>query len=155
MIYLPRHFFVDNHLEIEAALGRQIYAEHLYASGRRSAYFWCRAAAATHGLEKLAVCKLYLERLSQRGWGLFSFERVDERSGRATVRLTNSAFVLAQGIAGVPVERTKVCYMFAGWFAGAMDWLGHDTGAIWKTSCAETACAAEGHEHCTFEVAPV
>ena len=41
MIYVPRHFFVNNHVEAEAAIGREVYAQSLYKAGHRSAYFWC------------------------------------------------------------------------------------------------------------------
>ena len=155
MIYLPRHFFVNNHVEIEKALGRATYAESLYTAGYRSAHFWCAQEAKTHRLSGLAVAEHYLKRLSQRGWGQFEFMSADARSGRAQIALAHSVFVLAQGIAGVPVRSDKVCYLFAGWFAGAMDWVGEDTGAGYRTLSAETQCAAEGHAHCVFSVSPM
>ncbi|HEX6705932.1 MAG TPA: DUF5943 domain-containing protein [Albitalea sp.] len=152
MIYLPRHFFVNNHVEIEKALGRAAYAQSLYAGGYRSAHFWCAQEAATHGLSGLAVAEHYLQRLSQRGWGRFSFIAADVHSGAAQIALTHSVFVLAQGIAGVPVRSDKLCYLFAGWFAGAMDWVGEDLGERWRTFSRETQCEAEGHAHCVFTV---
>lgn len=155
MIYVPRHFFVNNHVEAEAAIGREVYAQSLYKAGHRSAYFWCEQEAKTHGLRGLAVYEHYLKRLSQRGWGLFKFIEVDAASGHARVQLDHSVFVLAQGIAGVPVSRDKLCYLFAGWFSGAMDWVAQDTGAAYKTRSAETQCAAEGHAHCVFTVSPL
>jgi hypothetical protein len=155
MIYVPRHFFVNNHVEAEAAIGRETYAQSLYKAGYRSAYFWCEQEARTHGLKGLAVYEHYLKRLSQRGWGLFSFDEVDATTGHARIRLEHSVFVLAQGIAGVPVTKDKVCYLFAGWFSGAMDWVGQDTGKTWKTHSEETRCAAEGHDHCVFTVTPI
>jgi len=155
MIYVPRHFFVNNHVEAEAAIGREAYAAGLYKGGHRSAYFWCAQASATHGLKGLDVVEHYLQRLSQRGWGQFALESVDATTGHATVALRHSVFVLAQGIAGVPVSRDKSCYLFAGWFAGAMDWLAEDTGAAYRTTSAETRCAAEGFERCEFTVSPL
>ena len=155
MIYVPRHFFVNNHVEAEAAIGREVYAQSLYKAGHRSAFFWCEQEAKTHGLRGLAVYEHYLKRLSQRGWGLFAFAEVDAATGHAKVRLDHSVFVLAQGIAGVPVSRDKLCYLFAGWFSGAMDWVAKDTGATYKTTSAESQCCAEGHEHCVFTVSPL
>ena len=155
MIYVPRHFFVNNHVEAEAAIGREVYAQSLYKAGHRSAYFWCEQEAATHGLAGLAVYEHYLKRLSQRGWGLFSFSSADAATGHATIKLEHSVFVLAQGIAGVPVRQDKLCYLFAGWFSGAMDWVGATTGAAWRTTSSETQCAAEGHAHCVFTVTPL
>jgi hypothetical protein len=155
MIYVPRHFFVNNHVQIEHALGREAYAKTLYDAGHRSAYFWCEKEAATHGLQGLAVYEHYLKRLSQRGWGRFHFIEVDPHSGQARIALQHSVFVLAQGTAGVPVSNDKVCYLFAGWFAGAMDWVGHDTGMHYCTGCEETQCEAEGHARCVFAVSPL
>ncbi len=155
MIYLPRHFFVNNHVEAEAAIGREAYAAGLYKGGYRSAYFWCEQESKTHGLQGLAVYEHYLKRLSQRGWGQFAFESVDAATGHARIALKHSVFVLAQGIAGVPVSADKSCYLFAGWFSGAMDWVAQATGATWRTHSSETQCAAEGHDHCVFTVQPL
>jgi hypothetical protein len=159
MIYVPRHFFVNNHVEAEAAIGKETYAQSLYKAGYRSAYFWCSQESKTHGLKGLDCYAHYLKRLSQRGWGLFSFIEVDAATGHAQIRLDHSVFVLAQGIAGVPVNKDKLCYLFAGWFSGAMDWVADDTGASYRTTCAETQCAAEsadhGHDHCVFTVSPL
>ena len=80
MIYVPRHFFVNNHVETEAVVGREVYAPALYKAGHRSAYFWCQQESATHGLAGMAVYEHYLKRLSQRGWGLFSFTETDASS---------------------------------------------------------------------------
>jgi len=100
MLYVPRHFFVNNHTAIEDALGRQKYATLRYDAGYKSAYFWCASEAKTHGLSGLPVFEHYLKRLSQRGWGQFRFQTVDARSGAAEIRLENSLFVLAQAVHG-------------------------------------------------------
>jgi predicted hydrocarbon binding protein len=149
MLYVPRHFFVNNHSAIEGALGREKYSSLLYDAGHKSAYFWCASESTTHGLNGLAVFEHYLKRLSQRGWGQFSFETVDAASGRADIRLENSLFVLAS-----PAARGRLCYMFAGWFAGAMDWVAEKSARPLKTVSAETQCGAEGHTHCLFSVRP-
>jgi hypothetical protein len=156
MIYVPRHFFVNNHIEAEAAAGKAVYAQSLHTAGHRSAHFWCAQESRTHGLQGMAVYEHYLRRLSQRGWGLFSFIEADPATGSAQVKLQHSVFVLAQGIAGVPVNHDKVCYLFAGWFSGAMDWVIENSPAAGdaslRTTCVETQCAAEGHTHCVFTV---
>ncbi|WP_338759811.1 DUF5943 domain-containing protein [Massilia sp. METH4] len=150
MLYVPRHFFTNNHLAIEAALGRDQYAQQLYDAGYKSAYYWCAKEAATHGLSGMAVYEHYLKRLSQRGWGLFAFESYDEATGHARITLHNSSFVLAQ-----PESHDRLCYMFAGWFSGAMDWVGKDTGRGYVTTSREAHCAAEhDHDHCVFIVEP-
>ncbi len=149
MLYVPRHFFTNNHVAIEAALGRERYAQQLYDAGYKSAYFWCSKEAVTHGMSGLAVFEHYLKRLSQRGWGLFAFAESDAETGRASITLHHSSFVLAQ-----PDAHDKLCYMFAGWFAGAMDWVGKDLGLNYATTSSETQCAAEGFDHCVFTVEP-
>ena len=182
MLYVPRHFFVNNHTAIEEALGREKYATLLYDAGYKSAYFWCASEAKTHGLSGLPVFEHYLKRLSQRGWGQFKFETVDAKSGAAEIRLDNSLFVLAQAAsaaqtgragagasaaadtarprgsgnlpaAGQPPAGTR-CYMFAGWFAGAMDWVLNTSGAGVKTHSGELQCGGQGHSHCLFRVRP-
>ena len=155
MIYVPRHFFVNNHSEAEQAIGREVYAQSLYKAGHRSAYFWCTQEAATHGLKGMAVYEHYLKRLSQRGWGLFSFIDADAATGHARIKLEHSVFVLAQGIAGVPVQAELSCYLFAGWFSGAMDWVAQDAGLDYKTFSEESQCGAQGHAHCEFVVTPI
>lgn len=149
MLYVPRHFFMNNHVMTEAALGRERYASMLYASGHRSAWFWCASEAKTHGLAGIAVFEHYLRRLSQRGWGQFNFASVDIEDARAEIQLQHSAFVLAAQEA-----RGRRCYMFAGWFAGAMDWVAQSSGREVQTTCSEIQCAGEGAAHCAFSVAP-
>lgn len=154
MLYVPRHFFTNNHIAVENALGRDRYAEILYPAGHRSAYYWCDKEAKTHGLSGLAVFEHYLKRLSQRGWGLFDFMEADPAQGTACISLRNSSFVLQQ-----PEAKGKLCYMFEGWFAGAMDWVSENINAhtpekIIKTRSIETQCASEGHDHCVFTVTP-
>ncbi len=38
MVYVPRHFLVDNHRAVEAALGVEAYAKLLYDAAYDSAY---------------------------------------------------------------------------------------------------------------------
>lgn len=147
MLYVPRHFFVNNHVAIEQALGRAAYARILYEAGHKSACAWCDKVSALHAGQSLDVFKYYLSRLSQRGWGLFDLLEIDPPSATARVRLHYSSMVL-----GRPGEHGKLCYMFAGWFAGAMDWVCNAQGIDLHAHCEETACQAEGHEHCTFMV---
>jgi hypothetical protein len=96
MLYVPRHFFTNNHIAVEAALGRDRYSEILYPAGYKSAFFWCEKESKTHGLSGLPVFEHYLKRLSQRGWGRFSFLSADVATGNAEIALKNSSFVLQQ-----------------------------------------------------------
>lgn len=150
MIYVPRHFFINNHSAVEEALGRETYAELLYNAGYKSAWQWCEKEAKTHGITGLDIFRHYMARLSQRGWGQFSVVDVDSRTGAARVRVDYSVFVLHHGAIG-----QRVCYMFAGWFPGSLEWAGRSLGQDWRLTSEEWQCAADGtHQHCLFEVRP-
>jgi predicted hydrocarbon binding protein len=149
MILVPRHFFVNNHLATEAALGAETYARLLFDAGHRSAYVWCEQEAATHGLAGAEVFHHYMKRLSQRGWGQFTVESLDAATGQARVSVANSAFVLAHS--GAP---RRTCYMFRGWFPGALELVGTLLGRRLTLDSYESQCAAEGAHQCTFEVRP-
>lgn len=150
MILVPQHFFVNNHLAIEGALGVPKYAELLFDAGHQSAYFWCEKEARTHGLKDVEIFYHYMKRLSQRGWGQFTVESVDPASGRARVLVAHSIFVKAHS--GAP---RKACYMFRGWFAGALEFVGTLIGRSVTLASEEIQCAAEGrHDRCVFETAP-
>ncbi len=151
MLYLPRHFFVNNHLAVEAALGREAYARLLYEAGVTSAHQWCEQEARKHGLGGFEVFHHYMRRISQRGWGRFTPESLDEQTGAALLRVEHSAFVYQLGAeAG-----GKVCYMYAGWFPGALTWAGRDLGRELVLTSREISCAAEeGQSSCLFEITP-
>jgi len=150
MILAPRHFFVNNHLAIETALGAAKYAELLFEAGHRSASVWCEQEARTHGLNGVEVFEHYMRRLSQRGWGQFRVESVEPATGRARVSVTNSVFVLAHS--GAP---RRTCTMFRGWFAGSLEFIGTPLGRRMQLAAEETQCAAEGqHARCVFETMP-
>ncbi|MDO6561932.1 DUF5943 domain-containing protein [Amphritea sp. 1_MG-2023] len=151
MLYVPRHFFVNNHMGIEEEIGAERYADILYKAGYKSAYYWCEKEAEEHGLEGAAIWHHYLKRLSQRGWGFFITEALDVEAGTATVRLENSCFVYQYG----QVNR-KVDYMFTGWFAGALDQVAESLGYTVRTQSEQTQCAAEeGCDVGYFEVKPL
>ena len=102
----------------------------------------------------MAVFEHYLKRLSQRGWGIFTITEADPASSHARIELHHSSFVLAQ-----PGKVGKLCYMFAGWFAGAMDWV-NDTapdGARKSppSHSSEAQCAAEGHDALRVRMSPL
>lgn len=143
MILVPRHFFLNNHHAIESALGRERYAELLFHAGHKSAHVWCEQEAKTHGLEGVAVFYHYMQRLSQRGWGQFRVESIDPSAGRARVRVHHSVFAVEKG--------EKTCYMFRGWFPGALEFVAQSGRKLTST---EVQCAAEGHDHCLFEINP-
>ena len=149
MLYFPRHFFMNNHAAVETALGREAYAALLFTAGHTSAWQWCEAEAATHGLAGAKVFHHYMRRLSQRGWGRFTTMEIEPAAGRARVRVDHSCFALHFGVGA----GRKVCYMFAGWFPGALAWVAQSEGRLLELACEEAQCAAEGEaDHCLFEV---
>jgi len=151
MLYLPRHFFLNNHLAVERALGREPYARLLYEAGRESAFQWCEREAATHGLSGIAVFHHYMLRLSQRGWGRFTPLALEPEAGHADVKVEHSCFAEQLG----PQAGEPACYMFAGWFPGALEWVARDQGWVVDVNSREVQCAATGAAHCLFQVRPV
>jgi hypothetical protein len=151
MVLVPRHFLVNNHVAVEAALGRRQYAGQLFTAGHKSAYVWCEQEALRHGIVGVDVFHHYMKRLSQRGWGQFYVDKIDTQGGRAVIRVDHSVFVLERkGARG-----RKVCYMFSGWFCGALEFVAEGLGVKLKARARETQCAAEGrHDHCIFNVNP-
>ncbi len=152
MIYLPRHFLVNNHVAVEEALGRDTYREILRAATEKSALHWCRAEAKTHGLTPEATFRHYFKRLSQRGWGQFSVDRLDPSRGVCRITLRNSVFTL-EASASSPTPR---CYMFEGFVTGAFRFVADPEGSASAPSppaCSERQCAGDhAHDHCVFEV---
>lgn len=102
MLYVPRHFFMNNHLAAEGVLGREAYAALLYPAGHKSAYYWCEQESRRHKISGAPVYEHYLRRLSQRGWGIFALDEIDPARTRARITLRHSAFVLAQPRDGRP-----------------------------------------------------
>jgi len=150
MLYLPRHFLVNNHVAVEEALGRDAYRAILRKSTEKSALLWCRAEAKTHGLAAEATFRHYFKRLSQRGWGQFEIERLDAEQGSGEINLRNSVFTLA-GHAGSP---PPLCYMFEGFVTGAFQFLleaAQSSRELRALECTETQCAGNAaHDHCRF-----
>jgi hypothetical protein len=128
MLYVPVHFFVNNHRAVEKELGIERYSRLLYQAGYKSAWSWCEHEAEIHHLEGAAVFEHYMNRLSQRGWGLFEVLELDTVAGTADVSITHSVF-------NRPDEtgRRTGDYMLTGWFAGAMDQILDAAGSSTKT----------------------
>ena len=93
MILIPQHFFVNNHVAIENALGADEFGRVLAPAGYKSAYFWCEREAEYHKLAGVDVFLHYMRRLSQRGWAQFKVLSCDEQTGRASVRVDHSLLV--------------------------------------------------------------
>ncbi|MER9316174.1 4-vinyl reductase [Mesorhizobium sp. M0659] len=149
MVYLPRHFLVNNHLAVEAALGREAYRAILRPATAKSAAEWCEAQVRDKGLDREATVRHYFQRLSQRGWGQFSIDVLDVAGRRGSISLRNSIFALEAG----QQRRQLVCYMFEGFVTGAFSFL---LGLADPTAvdCEETYCACDGrHDRCRFKFA--
>lgn len=154
MVYLPRHFLVNNHVAVEEALGRDAYREILRLATEKSAIHWCRAEMKTHGFTAEATFRHYFKRLSQRGWGQFSVGRMDTNARKGTIALKNSIFTLeAARRASVGEARgdAPLCYMFEGFMTGAFRFLLEGAGNDAAVTCTETHCAGDGaHADCAF-----
>lgn len=150
MILVPQHFYNNNHFAIEAALGAEAFDAALAPAGRLSAFVWCERQAEVYGLSGADIFAHYMKRLSQRGWGRFSILALDPAAGTATIRLDHSSFVTD----ATKGTGRKLCYMFAPWLAGALEFVCEQAGAPRRLQAREVQCAAEGFDHCLFEVVP-
>lgn len=149
MLYVPRHFMVNVHKEVESALGLSRYRDVLYKAGAKSAYYWCRKQAETYDMSGFPVFEHYLERLTARGWGQFKLERVAEDLGSAVITLKNSIYAL-ESHAGAD---HPTCYMFEGFFAGGFRYVFEEQGRkSVELECREVECEAMGFDHCRFEI---
>jgi hypothetical protein len=149
MLYVPLHFFVNNHKAIEKELGVERYSSLLYDAGYKSAWTWCEHEAELHNLVGAEVFEHYLRRLSQRGWGLFDLLHFDLAQATASVSVKNSAFHQPGS------EHGTGDYMFTGWFAGAMDQILHALGSNVRTTSRQAYWQGQdGAEHGLFRVAP-
>jgi hypothetical protein len=154
MVYLPRHFLVNNHLAVEEALGRDAYRAILRVATEKSAIHWCRAEMKTHGLTAEATFRHYFNRLSQRGWGRFAVDRIDTHGRQGGISIRNSIFTLEaarRAAAGEDRGEVPLCYMFEGFMTGAFRFLLEAEGKDAAVSCSETRCAGDGvHTDCGF-----
>jgi hypothetical protein len=147
MIYLPRHFLVNNHKAVEEALGVPAYQSILQIATDKSAFDWCMAEAQTHRLTPEQTFRHYFKRLSQRGWGMFEIEQLDAERGDVRVRLEQSVFVLENPAP----SRHGLCYMFEGFVTGALRFVLAAQGETMSRTCSEVQCAGDGvHHHCLF-----
>ena len=151
MLYVPRHFFTNNHVAVEEALGVEAYAEILYKAGYKSAYHWCDKEAKLHGLTGMAVFEHYLKRLSQRGWGC---SRSSRPTRRARARRSSCATRRSCSSSRARKASSATCSR-----AGSpARWTGSTTRrrkARARARSLEVQCAAEHHDHCVFEVSPI
>ncbi len=147
MIYVPRHYFVGVQTAMEDALGSEVYRQRAYAQGHKAAWEWCAAVSKVRNMRGLDVFNYYMQRVSQRGWGLFKPEDIDLDRGTGRIRLDNSVMALHLGKTG----RTQ-CAMYAGWGPGGLEWAAQDMGKPVQLTAEETQCVSQGHAHCLFEI---
>jgi len=80
------------------------------------------------------------------------FLDVAPEAGTAHVRLHNSAWWTRR----IANSGRKVCYMFASWLEGSLEYVARAPGRKQSLKAREVYCQAEGtHDHCLFEVTPV
>lgn len=147
MVYVPVHFFLNNHRAIEKELGQERYAYLLYEAGYASAWTWCEAESSTHGIAGEEVFRHYLDRLSQRGWALFKAQEVRLEDAYALVEVRHSIFTPD------PAQESQD-YMFTGWFSGAMDQIQSATGSLLRSASRQIQ-GELGERSALFEVTSV
>ena len=150
MILVPQHFFLNNHRAIEAVLGPERLAEVLRPAGYRSAYYWCEREAAHHALSGLDVFQHYMRRLIATRMGPIRARMTStSRTDTPAFACDNSALVDDESRR----SGRRVCYMFAAWLVGSLEYAAAATGRAQSLRAHEACCAADGaHDHCEFEV---
>jgi predicted hydrocarbon binding protein len=119
----------------------------LYLSGERSARSGMipfESFLSTAGPLTLANARRLMEASALVGWGRLEIAQFDPEHGRLQLTVNNSPLARAYGESKKPV-----CHFLSGWLAGiGRNLLERDV------LCEETACAAQGHDRCEFELRP-
>jgi hypothetical protein len=152
MIYVPRHFFINNHNALMNAMAPGAYDTHIHQAGYDSAFYWCSQYSARTGKRGMQVFEDYQLRQRQRGWGQLHFTNDSISTGLLQTELNYSVFVLEYQKHHDGPSTATLCSMFCGWQAGAADWVSKDERLGLKFRCIETHCEAQGHASCRFDV---
>lgn len=150
MVLIPRHFWIFMQVETEKQIGLEGQRAVMWRACYKAARLWCEREAKHHGLSGVEVFRHYLKRLSDRGYGRLTIERIDPAAGTAEIRVDHSIFVAERG----RDVGHKVCYMFEGSFAGGLDYAATALGKTLSLKAEEVQCGAEGADHCRFRVWP-
>lgn len=120
----------------------------LYLSGERSAREGMNpleADVSPAAPLTLANARRITESAALLGWGRIEISSFEPDRGRLLLTVKNSPLARAYGTSKKPV-----CHFLSGWIAG----LGR-TLMEREVLCEETACAAQGHVRCEFELRPM
>ena len=155
MLYVPRHFFTNNHMAVEEALGRDAYAEILYKAGYKSAYHWCDKEAKQHGISRHGGVRALPEAPVATRLG-----HVHDRGSRSGDVARAHRTASTRRSCWRSRARGQALLHVRGLVRGR-DGLGQRHRAAPsakkgpRSHSVETQCAAEGHDHCVFEVSPL
>lgn len=147
MLYSLRHFLMGLLRTVRSAIGAAAADAQFYAADHEAAERWCAAQAERLGLSGIALFHFYMQRLSERGWGMFDGSGIDPATGTGRVPLRHSAFVADAGITG-----RRVSAFCTGWAPGALAWVGRSQARDWRLRGEEMRCASEGHGICEILV---
>jgi len=120
----------------------------LYLSGERSAQEGMNpfdSILSTRAPLTLANARRLMDASALLGWGRLEISLFDPEHGRLVLTVSNSPLARAYGSSKKPV-----CHFLTGWIAG----LGRNLLER-EVLCEETACAAQGHGRCEFELRPL
>jgi len=119
----------------------------LYLSGERSAQDGMNpleSIVPTGSPLTLANARRITDASALLGWGRVEISLFDPERGRLLLTVKNSPLARAYGSSKKPV-----CHFLSGWIGG----LGR-TLLEREVLCEETSCAAQGQDHCEFELRP-
>jgi predicted hydrocarbon binding protein len=148
VLLIPRHLWVSVQKSLEAGLGLEGARALFRAAGHGAARTWCTRQGERFDLAGVPLFEHYLRSASRRGYGRMVIERIDLEHGRARVRVDGSVYVAEYG----QNAGRAVCHVFESSFAGGLDCASERAGLPGDWTVRETACAANGATHCTFEM---
>lgn len=148
VLLVPRHLWVMVQQSLEQALGLQGARAVFHETGHAAARAWCTQQGDRFQLAGAQLFEHYLRSAGRRGYGRMTAEHIDLDAGLARVRVDGSVYVAGYGTqAGRPV-----CHVFESSFAGGLCCASERAGLPGDWLARETACAAHGAPHCTFEL---
>ncbi|EGH45586.1 hypothetical protein PSYPI_26104 [Pseudomonas syringae pv. pisi str. 1704B] len=151
MLYVPRHFFVNNHRGIEEVLGGRCLRRHPLQGGLQIRLALVRKGGRMPWPGRRCGVRALHEAPVAARLGPVKIQDIDIEKGTASVKLEHSCFVYVYGKVG-----RKVDYMFTGWFAGAMDQILAASGSAVRTVAEQVyGGSEEGHDDGLFVVKPL
>jgi hypothetical protein len=98
MVLMPRHFFRYILREVHRAVPAEVFQKIYWHAGYDGAVSFCESFRKSHSCSPQEAVVGYLAEMSIRGWGHYSIQSIDARTGTMKVVIQDSALVAEEGI---------------------------------------------------------